>query len=181
LNGHSDVLAGALACRDADAPLWQRILKERGEGGALPGPFEAWLLQRGMRTLFVRMQRASASALYIAQQLQSHPALSVVHYPGLESHPGHAIARRQMHNGFANMLSIEVRGGAQAALRVSGALRVFSRATSLGGVESLVEHRASIEGADSPIPQNLLRLSIGIEHVDDLLADLLAALEQATA
>lgn len=181
LNGHSDVLAGALACRDAQTRLWQSILKERGEGGAVPGSFEAWLLQRGMRTLFLRVRRASDTALVIATALHEHPAVSVVHYPGLPSHPGHGVACRQMRDGFSSMLSIEIVGGAAAALRVSGALKLFSRATSLGGVESLVEHRASIEGADSPIPQNLLRLSIGIECADDLLADLQQALEYADA
>ncbi|MEO0576244.1 MAG: PLP-dependent aspartate aminotransferase family protein [Pseudomonadota bacterium] len=181
LNGHSDVLAGALACSDADNTLWQRIVKERGESGALPGPFEAWLLQRGMRTLFLRVQRASATALMLAEQLQGHPAVAAVHYPGLASHPGHAVATRQMDGGYSSMLSIEIVGGAQAALRVSGALNLFSRATSLGGVESLVEHRASIEGPDSPIPANLLRLSVGIERPEDLLADLRQALERAEA
>ena len=140
------------------------------------GPFEAWLLLRGMRTLFVRVERASATAAELASRLEGHPALERVLYPGLASHPGHAIAARQMRGGFGAMLSILVRGGAEEALAVAGHTGVFLRATSLGGVESLVEHRASVEGPGSLAPPNLLRLSIGLESVDDLFADLDAAL-----
>ncbi len=176
LNGHSEVLAGALVCRERNA-FWERIAAERGEGGAVCGAFEAWLLQRGMRTLFLRQRRASASALAVAEALDAHPAVERVYYPGLPNDPGHAIARRQMRDGFGSMLSFTVRGGREAALAVAGRLALFARATSLGGVESLVEHRATIEGPDSPIPDNLLRLSVGIEAPRDLVADLVAALD----
>ncbi|MGH8166263.1 MAG: trans-sulfuration enzyme family protein, partial [Woeseiaceae bacterium] len=162
LNGHGDVVAGALVTA-RDDEHWQRIEHVRAEGGAILGSFEAWLLQRGMRTLFVRVNKASASALRIAEHFDGHPELESVLYPGLASHAGHAIARRQMQGGFGGMLSLCVRGGEQAALSVAKRCRVFIRATSLGGVESLIEHRYSIEGARSPIPKNLLRLSIGIE------------------
>lgn len=175
LNGHSDVLAGALVtARDDEA--WQRIRHVRRAQGAVPGPFEAWLLLRGMRTLFVRAGRSSATALELARRLSGHAGVERVLYPGLESHPGHAIAARQMAGGFGSMLSVLVRGGAEDALRVAGRLKVFLRATSLGGVESLVEHRATIEGPETLAPPNLLRLSIGLESVDDLWADLAEAL-----
>lgn len=179
LNGHSDVVAGALVAADADTALWQRVRDNRRDHGAILGPFEGWLLLRGMRTLYLRVPRASATALAIARRLRRHPKLSAVLYPGLESHPGHGVAAAQMHGGFGGMLSLRVRGGAAAALRVAGACRLFARATSLGGVESLIEHRASIEGPDSPVPDDLLRLSVGIEHADDLMADLEQALEHA--
>ena len=176
LNGHGDVVAGALATARAD-PLWQRIRDVRANGGAIPGAFEAWLLQRGMRTLFLRVRRASESALAIARQLENHPRIERVLYPGLPSHPAHQLAASQMHGGFGGMLSLRVRGGEAAALEVAKRCRVFIRATSLGGVESLIEHRYSIEGPDSPIPADLLRLSVGIEAVEDLIADLQQALE----
>lgn len=175
LNGHSDVLAGALVtARDDEA--WRRICHVRRAQGAVPGPFEAWLLLRGMRTLFVRAGRSSATALELARRLSGHAGVERVLYPGLESHPGHAIAARQMAGGFGSMLSVLVRGGAEDALRVAGRLKVFLRATSLGGVESLVEHRATVEGPETLAPPNLLRLSIGLESVDDLWADLEEAL-----
>lgn len=176
LNGHSDVLAGAVVTARLD-PLWERIRSWRRNAGAMLGPFEAWLLQRGMRTLFVRVRRASESALALAQQLQGHPALKAVLYPGLPSHPGHEIAARQMQGGFGGMLSIRVAGGEEQALAVAAAARVFKRATSLGGVESLIEHRLSTEGPSSPVPGDLLRLSVGLETPEDLLADLTAALD----
>ena len=141
------------------------------------GRTAAWLLQRGMRTLFLRVRHASQSAMFIARGLEGHPALSAVVYPGLESHPGHDIAKRQMVGGFGGMLSLRVRGGGSAALRAAGRCQVFIRATSLGGVESLVEHRYSIEGQQSPVPEDLLRLSIGVEKAEDLLADLVHALD----
>ena len=134
------------------------------------------MLIRGLRTLPLRFERASQSALQIARHLEGHPGLEAVLYPGLESHPGHEVARRQMTNGFGGLLSILVRGGADEALDVTRRLRVFVRATSLGGVESLVEHRASVEGPHSEIPPNLLRLSIGIEDPADLISDLDQAL-----
>lgn len=175
LNGHGDVVAGALVTAREDE-FWERIREVRAEAGALLGSFEAWLLQRGMRTLFVRVNKASASAMKIAGHFDGHPRLERVLYPGLQSHPGHAIAARQMQGGFGGMLSLRVKGGAPAALKVANNCRVFIRATSLGGVESLIEHRYTVEGPDSPIPEDLLRLSIGIEAADDLIADLEQAL-----
>jgi cystathionine gamma-synthase len=175
LNGHGDVVAGMLATADCD-DFWERIQQVRSHGGAIAGSFEAWLLQRGMRTLYLRVRQASASAMKIAQHFSAHPKVNAVLYPGLASHPGHAIACRQMAGGFGGMLSMRINGGAANALAVANKCQVFIRATSLGGVESLIEHRYSIEGATSPIPKDLLRLSVGIESVDDLLADLQQAL-----
>jgi cystathionine gamma-synthase len=176
LNGHSDVLAGAIVTARPD-PFWERIRSWRRNAGCVLGPFEAWLLQRGMRTLFVRVRRASDTALALARHFEAHPALTAVLYPGLPSHHGNEIARRQMHGGFGGMLSIQVAGGAREATAVAGAVKVFKRATSLGGVESLIEHRRSTEGASSPVPEDLLRLSVGLEALDDLIEDLASALE----
>jgi cystathionine gamma-synthase len=176
LNGHSDVLAGAVLTARPD-PFWERIRSWRRNAGAVLGPFEAWLLQRGMRTLFLRVHRASDSALAIATHLEGHPALKTVLYPGLASHPGHQIAARQMHGGFGGMLSIRLAGGAEDASAVLAAVAVFKRATSLGGVESLIEHRRSMEGPSSPVPGDLLRLSVGIEAPGDLVADMETALD----
>jgi cystathionine gamma-synthase len=175
LNGHGDVVAGALVTAKKD-DFWQRVCNARAEGGAILGSFEAWLLQRGMRTLFLRVRNASRSALIIAKHFENHPKLEAVLYPGLESHPGHAIASKQMQGGFSGMLSLRVKGGEQAALDAIRKCEVFIRATSLGGVESLVEHRYSIEGPRSPIPKDLIRVSVGAELVDDLIADLEQAL-----
>jgi cystathionine gamma-synthase len=175
LNGHSDVLAGAVLTARPD-PFWERIRSWRRNAGAVPGPFEAWLLHRGMRTLFLRVHRSSDTALAIARHLDGHPAVTHVLYPGLASHPDHEIAVRQMSGGFGGMLSIRVAGGPEQAKAVLAAVRVFRRATSLGGVESLIEHRASTEGPSSPVPADLLRLSVGIEAPQDLIADLDAAL-----
>jgi cystathionine gamma-synthase len=178
LNGHGDVLAGAVLSARKD-PFWERIRSWRRNAGAMPGPFEAWLLQRGMRTVFLRVHRSSETALAIATGLAGHPALGAVLYPGLPGHPGYQIAVRQMRGGFGGMLSIRVAGGADCARAVLGEVRVFKRATSLGGVESLIEHRRSSEGPSSPVPDDLLRLSCGIEDPGDLIADLEAALEAA--
>src|SRR5579863_4008734 len=175
LNGHGDVLAGAVLSARRD-PFWERVRSWRRNTGAMPGPFEAWLLQRGMRTLFLRVHRSSDTALDIATRLAGHPALTAVLYPGLPDHPGHQIAERQMRGGFGGMLSIRVAGGADHARAVLGEVRVVKRATSLGGVESLIEHRRSSEGPSSPVPDDLLRLSCGIEDPADLIADLEAAL-----
>lgn len=175
INGHSDVLAGVLSCRDPDGALWRAIAGDRREAGAIIGPFEAWLCLRGMRTLPLRVERMCASALRISQWLQEHGDVEEVWYPGLPDHPGHETAVRQMRGGFGYLASVLVRGGAAEALDVAGRLRLLRRATSLGGVESLVEHRATIE-PQSGIPQNLLRVSVGIEDDGDLIADLDQAL-----
>jgi cystathionine gamma-synthase len=178
LNGHSDVLAGAVVTA-RQSPFWERIRSWRRNAGAVPGPFEAWLLQRGMRTLFVRVRRSSETASALARHLGSHPALHAVLYPGLPSHPGHAIAAQQMSGGYGGMLSIRLKGGEAQARAVLAAVKVFKRTTSLGGVESLIEHRRSAEGPSSPVPDDLLRLSIGLESPADLIADLEAALDVA--
>lgn len=175
LNGHSDVIAGALITAHQD-DWWQRVRYVRSSLGAMLGPLEAWLLLRGMRTLNVRVEASSRTALHLATQLQAHRGVIEVLYPGLVNRPGHDVALRQMEGGFGGMLSIRVAGGADAAIRVAGRLKVWKRATSLGGVESLVEHRASVEGPGSPCPPDLLRLSVGLEAVSDLLADLEQAL-----
>jgi cystathionine gamma-synthase len=176
LNGHSDVVAGVLVTA-RDDERWQEIRLVRQLTGGILGPFEAWLLLRGMRTLFVRFEQASRSALELARHFEGHPRLQRVLYPGLESHPGHDIARRQMTRGYGGMLSLLVDGGAEEAKQIAGRARLFVRATSLGGVESLIEHRASVEGPHSEVPQNLLRLSIGIENCRDLIDDLEQSLE----
>ncbi len=174
LNGHSDVIAGALAARQDDA-FWNQIKTVRKAQGGILGPFEAFLLMRGMRTLHLRQERQSASALALAERLAAHPLVARVLYPGLPQHPGHDVARRQMQGGFGYMLSIQVVGGEAAAVHTAAHVELYKRATSLGGVESLIEHRASIEGAGTPCPTDLLRLSTGIEDADDLYA----ALDQA--
>ena len=175
LNGHSDVIAGFLVAGQDDAQ-WQAVRFQRLFAGAILGPMEAWLLLRGMRTMHLRMQRICESALTIARHFEDHARISKVLYPGLESHPGHAIAASQMHGGFGGMLSLLVDGDAAAARRIATRTRVFVPATSLGGVESLIEHRATVEGPNSPVAPNLLRLSIGIENVADLIEDLEQAL-----
>ena len=175
LNGHSDVVAGALCAREDDA-FWNRIKMVRKSQGGILGPFEAYLLMRGMRTLHIRQERQSASALALGERLASHPLVARVLYPGLAQHPGHDIAARQMEGGFGYMLSIQVTGGEAAAVKTAAGVELYKRATSLGGVESLIEHRASIEGIGSPCPPDLLRLSTGIEDVDDLYGDLDRAL-----
>ena len=172
LNGHSDVLAGALVTA-RDSEVWREIALLRREEGATIGPMEAWLLLRGMRTLFARVERSSTTALGLARRLER---LATVRYPGLASHPHHAVAARQMERGFGGMLSIQTGGGAERALAVIKRLKLWIPATSLGGVESLVEHRASVEGPDTPTPRDLLRLSVGLEHEDDLYDDLAQAL-----
>lgn len=178
LNGHSDVMAGAVVAKETD-DFWTRIREHRALTGPILGSFEAFLLTRGMRTLFLRVRAAVQSAMAVAVHFQGHPALSHVLYPGLPDHPDHAVAVRQMAGGFGGMLSIRVKGGAAAAKRVAAACRVFKPATSLGGVESLIEHRGTVEGPESPTPQDLLRLSIGIEDTGDLIADLEVALNAA--
>jgi cystathionine gamma-synthase len=174
LGGHSDVLGGALVFARADD--WHaRVLHRRHLTGAVASPFAAWLTLRGCRSLHARMAMHCASARRIAGFLAAHPAVEAVHYPGLPSHPNHAVAARQMRD-FGGMLSFRVRGGRAAALAVAGRLRLVANATSLGGCESLIEHRASVEGPTPYSPDNLLRLSVGLEHVEDLLDDLRQAL-----
>jgi cystathionine gamma-synthase len=196
LNGHSDVIAGTLTTRD-ESPLWLRIRTVRAQIGGIAGPFEAWLLTRGMRTLFPRVRAACQSAQAIAEHFSRHPRVEEVLYPGLPTFVGHDVARRQMQGGFGGMLSIRIRGnvrgaasdsagnaardatGEKAAIATAANVQIWKRATSLGGVESLIEHRASVEGAGTPAPPNLLRLSVGLEEVGDLIDDLQQAIEAA--
>lgn len=172
-NGHSDVLAGILITKVLD-DRWQHIETIRGSHGSILGAFDAWLLLRGLRTMPLRYTRSCESAAAIAAVFEHHPQVERVLYPGLASHPGHDIAARQMTGGFGGMLSILVKGGSTQALRVAESTRLFANATSLGGVESLIEHRASYQS--TPVPENLLRISVGIEDPDELIADLGQAL-----
>jgi cystathionine gamma-synthase len=175
LNGHSDVLAGVLVTREEN-PRWAEIRSLRTKMGAPLPPLECFLLMRGMRTLFLRYRQASANAMAVARHFERHPKLERVLYPGLASHPGHKVAARQMRDGFGGMMSFLVKGGFAEAQRFCTRLKVIVPATSLGGVESLAEHRKTVEGPSSPVPDNLVRISAGIEHVDDLIADLEQAL-----
>jgi len=169
LGGHSDVLSGALVWR-TDGAVAQRLRAIQTSVGAVPSPFECWLTMRGVRTLPWRMRAHTANAMRLAQYLTSHDRIEAVHYPGLSIHPGHELASRQM-SGFGGMMSLQVRGGRDAAMSLAARLRIVTRATSLGGTESLIEHRASVEGPGTRAPENLLRLSVGLEHVDDLIED----------
>ncbi|WP_289117773.1 aminotransferase class I/II-fold pyridoxal phosphate-dependent enzyme [uncultured Idiomarina sp.] len=180
LNGHSDVISGALAARENNE-FWQRLVAIRAQSGAVPSPQDASQLLRGMRTLFLRVRESCQNALYIAEQLEQHPNIVEVLYPGLKSFAGHDVATKQMQGGFGGMLSIRLAGGEKAAIAVAAQTQLWHRATSLGGVESLIEHRASIEGPDTPVPSDLLRLSVGIESADDLLKDLQQAIDSAHA
>jgi len=175
LGGHSDVLGGILVLHEAGARLG-RLQEFQSVGGGVPSPFDCWLILRSLATLPLRIRAQSASALAIARFLAAHGSVRDVHYPGLERHPGHALAERQMRGGYGAVVSFTVPGGAEQALDVVGRTSLFIRATSLGGVESLIEHRASVEGPETTTPPNLIRLSIGLEHVDDLIADLDQAL-----
>jgi cystathionine gamma-synthase len=174
LGGHGDVLGGAVVARER-GPLLDRLRLLQTAGGAVPSPFDCWLVLRGIRTLPYRVRAQSEHALRVASFLASHPRVQAVHYPGLPSHQGHELARRQMAM-FGGMLSMQVAGDADAAMAVAAKVRVFTRATSFGGTESLIEHRASIEGPGTTTPANLLRVSIGLEHPDDLIDDLGQAL-----
>ena len=176
LNGHSDVLAGALVTAREDE-LWKRCRRERAFRGAVLGPFESWLLLRGMRTVCLRVLASARNAQRVAETFDGHRALSVVLYPGLPGHPDHDVAARQMDGGFGAVVSLRMKGGAEAARRVVRELRLFHDATSLGGVESLAEARGLVEGPGSPVPDDLVRLSIGIEDAGDLVADLEQALD----
>jgi cystathionine gamma-synthase len=174
ISGHSDVVGGALITK-YDNYLFERARKSQRYGGSVPSPFDCWLSLRGIETLPVRVRVHCENAARVAQYLKQHPNVEAVHYPGLPDHPGHQIAARQM-SAFGGMLSFQVRGGREDAMRVAARCGLFIRATSLGGTHSLIEHRASVEGPQTRTPQNLLRASIGIEHSDDLIADLEQAL-----
>lgn len=178
LGGHSDVIGGALVTDDAE--LDEQVAFLQNSAGAVPGPFDAWLILRGIKTLSVRMERHCDNAERIVAALQAHPAITGVRYPGLDTHPGHEVAIKQMRR-FGGMVSFTVRGGAEAALAVCARTRLFTLAESLGGVESLIEHpgrmtHASTTGTSLEVPADLLRLSVGIEDVEDLIDDVLAAL-----
>ena len=174
IGGHSDVQGGALVFRE-DGELAEKVWHIRKILGGVASPFNSWLLLRGLRSLACRVERQSASALAIAAFLEAHARVAAVHYPGLASHPGHAIAERQM-SAFGGMLSFRVKGGRDAAVNAAARMKLFVNATSLGGTESLIEHRASSEGPESQTPQDLLRVSVGLEHPDDLIEDLAQAL-----
>jgi cystathionine gamma-synthase len=174
LGGHSDVLGGALVFARADE-FHAAIAHRRHVTGAVANPFGSWLTLRGCRSLHARMALHCANARRVAEFLAAQPGIEVVHYPGLASHPNHAVAARQMRD-FGGMLSVQVRGGRAGALALASRLKLITNATSLGGCESLVEHRASVEGPTPFSPENLLRMSIGLEHIDDLLDDLRQAL-----
>lgn len=174
LGGHSDVSGGVVITK-ADDDFSKRIREIQRSGGAVPSPFDCWLILRGMRTLPWRMRAHAENASKVAAFLQNHERVGCVYYPGLKSHQGHQLAARQM-SAFGGMLSFEIKGDKEAAMAVAARTRLFTRATSLGGVESLIEHRASIEGPETRTSQSLLRLSIGLEHADDLIEDLEQAL-----
>ncbi len=174
INGHSDALGGALITRHGNY-LFERARKYQRSAGAVPSPFECWLTLRGIETLPWRVRAQSANALTIAEFLAAQPKVERVYYPGLATHPGHQLAAAQM-SAFGGMLSFQVRGGEAEAMAVVARAKLFIRATSLGGTHSLIEHRASVEGPGSATPKNLIRASIGLEHTDDLIADLAQAL-----
>lgn len=174
LGGHSDLTGGVVVAREDNAFL-ARVREMQETGGGVPSGFDCWLLLRGIRTLPYRMRGHCANALQIAQFLADHPQVHTVHYPGLESHPGHDIAKKQMKD-FGGMLSIQVRGGREKAADVAAKTKIFAQATSLGGVESLIEHRAPVEGEGTPTPWDLIRISVGLEHPYDLIEDLAQAL-----
>jgi len=174
LSGHSDVTGGVIVAKQRGG-FFEKVRQTQIYGGGVPSPFDCWLIRRSIRTLPYRVRAHAEHALAIATFLAGHPRVEAVHYPGLSSHPGHAVARRQMAM-FGGMLSFQVRGGREEALAVAAKVKVITRATSLGGVESLIEHRASIEQPGTKTPQNLLRLSVGLEHPDDLVEDLAQAL-----
>jgi cystathionine gamma-synthase len=175
LSGHSDVLSGALVFREKDA-FYDRVHQIQHQGGAVPSPFECWLTLRGLQTLPCRVRVQCETAQRVAEFLSKQPGIATVHYPGLAAHAGHKIAASQMTGGFGGMLSIQVKGGQPEAFKLAAGVKLFTRATSLGGTHSLIEHRASVEGPTTRSPQNLLRISIGLEHPDDLIEDLRQAL-----
>ena len=173
IGGHSDVMGGALILKDASMDASLRRLRKLT--GAVMAPFSAWLASRGLQTLFCRVEQQCRSAMAIAQFLEGHPRIDRVHYPGLANSPGHEIASHQMLQ-YGGLVSFQLKGGAQEAIQVAGKSKIFTTATSLGGVESLIEHRASLEGEATQTPKGLLRTSIGLEHKDDLITDLEKAL-----
>lgn len=175
LGGHSDVLGGCVVFKNDDT-FFDATQRTQRLAGAVASPMDCWLVSRGIKTLHLRVKHQSASALQLAKALQKIPAIENVHYPGLRSHPQHEIACQQMQGGFGGMLSIQIRGGEKAAMRVASQAKLFTVATSLGSIESLIEHRKSVEGPSSTTPENLLRISVGIENVDDLIEDLSAAI-----
>lgn len=177
-SGHSDVLGGCVALREEGGTWVERLRAVQNLGGGVPSPFDCWLLLRSLPTLPYRVRAQTESAGKIAAFLNGHPRVEIVHYPGLAAHPGHVTAAGQM-SGFGGMLSFQVKGGQAEAMAVAARVKLFTRATSLGGIESLIEHRASVEGPDTPTPPNLLRVSVGLEHADDLIEDLAQALAQA--
>lgn len=174
IGGHSDILGGVIVTKEL-GPVFERVKHLQHALGAVPSPFDCWLALRGMRTIALRVRAQASSALELARFLTKHARVTAVHYPGLEDAPGHAIAARQM-RGFGGLLSFQVRGGESAAMAVAAKCRLFTRATSFGGIESLIEHRASIEGPGTTTPPDLLRVSVGLEHPADLIADMTQAL-----
>lgn len=174
IGGHSDVLGGSLTTAHK-TEFWEKIRNIQQTGGAVPSPFDCFLLARSIKTLAYRMKGHCENAMKLAQYLEKHSKIEAVYYPGLTNHPQHEIAKKQMKN-FGGMLSILVKGDASNARKLVNSVKIFAQATSLGGVESLIEHRASIEGPDTKTPQNLVRISVGLEHIDDLIADLEQAL-----
>jgi cystathionine gamma-synthase len=168
--GHCDVLGGALVIKE-DGGLAQKLKTIQKLSGGVPSPFECWLTTRGIKTLAVRVREQTRNAAQLAAFLSNHPKIEAVHYPGLASHPQHEIAKKQMTGGFGAMLSVQIKGDAANAMALTGKLQLFTTATSLGGVESLIEHRKSVEGEASPTPDNLLRVSVGLENVEDLIED----------
>ena len=174
LGGHSDLTGGIIVVKETNE-FYETMRVAQGIGGGVPSGFDCWLLMRGVRTLPYRMRGHCANAMSVAQFLADHPDIHTVHYPGLESHPGHEVAKRQMSN-FGGMLSVQVNGGAEKAASFASNTEIFTQATSLGGIESLIEHRAPVEGETTTTPMDLIRISVGLEHPDDLLEDLAQAL-----
>ncbi|WP_373894163.1 PLP-dependent aspartate aminotransferase family protein [Virgibacillus sp. CBA3643] len=175
IGGHSDLMIGATIAK-SDSPMLANLRAWQHSKGAVPSPFDCWLALRGVQSLAQRMETHCSNTAAIADFLKQHPNVEAVHYPGLAEHPGHHIAERQM-SSFGGMLSFQVKGGQEEAMAVAAKAQLFIRATSLGGTHSLIEHRASVEGSTTMAPSNLLRVSVGLEHVDDLKEDLLQALE----
>ena len=169
--GHSDILGGVVIVKEKNETA-RRLREFQVSGGVVPSPFDCWLLNRSLATLSLRLDRQVQNALAIVDYLKTDPHIDKIYYPGLPDHPNHAIAKKQMNGKFGSMISIRVKGGEKESMRFAGGMKIFKHATSLGGVESLVEHRRTAEGMAPKSPDNLLRLSIGVEYIDDLIADL---------